>query len=361
MRHLGGCGNMTNQLSLNSETSTAIVELHPEEKMALHKEWSDTLLRTIETTAGFVEMLGKNKYLKVEAWQMIAGFAGLAVATTTEPVREKGEIVGYKATARLVDIYTGEDRGATAEQQCRMDSDVQKGQYTVDKKHTAVMGMAQTRASSRVIRQKFGFVALLGGFQALTAEEITDEMRASSSPVVQHAKAQGATVVDVIPKTPAPVHEDQSLNSKSNGGSAKTTPDSSATLQHSSIEVSDEQFLCPLHDGEMQIKATNNKTGASYWGHKLSPSGYCNANNWDEETPKDEFIEAWSAQLEAELGHDRDIATQCANQPIKVWLQYMVNAKADDSLKEWCVVCGEEADSGEADDGSFYCIEHNPS
>ena len=107
----------TDKLSLNSSTPTDIVLAHPEEQMAQAKEWATTLIRTIDSNPKFTEMLGKNKYLKVEAWQMIAKFARLSIATTTEPIREKGEIVGYKSIARLVDMITGDDRGAAAEQQ----------------------------------------------------------------------------------------------------------------------------------------------------------------------------------------------------------------------------------------------------
>lgn len=333
---------VTNKLSLNPNTNTAIVEAHPEEKMAQAKQWADTLIRTIDTTQGFVEMLGKNRYLKVEAWQLIAKFAGLSIATTTQPVIEKGEIVGYKAIARLVDMVTGEDRGAAAEQQCRLDSDVQKGQYTLDKKHTAVMGMAQTRASSRVVRENYAFVALLGGFEPLPADEITDEMRkAGSSPIVQHAQSQGANIVDVIPNTPANENifdQEPSLNS------------------NVSYTVSDDSFLCPLHDGETHTKKTS-KAGATFWSHPDNGK-WCAANEFNQNMPRPEIASAWAQNLIDEMGHDSNMLSECASKPIKDWLEFMVNAKSATMDEEWCQICGIKADV-QAEDGAWYCIPHN--
>ena len=332
---------MTQELSLNTNKAMAV---HPEEKMAQAKEWADTLIRTIDSTKGFTEMLGNNKYLKVEAWQLIAAFAGLSIATTTEPVREKGEIVGYKAIAKLVDIQTGEDRGAAAEQQCRMDSDVQKGQHTVDKKHTAVMGMAQTRASSRVVRENYAFVALLGGFQPLTAEEITDDMRknasADNSPLVQHAKKQGATVEAVI-ITPEEPGENSSLNSTS----VVTT-------------VDDSSFSCPIHPNETQSKKTN-KAGATFWSHQQD-GAWCAANDWNELYPREEIADAWSQMLITAIGDDHQLHLKCAGQPIGVWLQTVAETLAMDDAVEKCIVCGDNAEIS-AEDGSWYCIEHDPS
>tara|TARA_R110002020_G_scaffold137652_1_gene307020 strand:- start:273 stop:1286 length:1014 start_codon:yes stop_codon:yes gene_type:complete len=334
----------TDKLSLNSSTPTDIVLAHPEEQMAQAKEWATTLIRTIDSNPKFTEMLGKNKYLKVEAWQMIAKFARLSIATTTEPIREKGEIVGYKSIARLVDMITGDDRGAAAEQQCRLDSDVQKGQHTVDKKHTAVMGMAQTRASSRVVRENYAFVALLGGFEPLTAEEITDDMRiAGSSPIVQHAQAQGANIVDVIPNTPANQNifdQEPSLNS------------------NASYTVSDDSFQCPLHEGEgtTQTKKTS-KAGAIFWSHPDNGK-WCAANEFNLSTPRPEIASAWAQNLIDEMGHDSNMLSECASKPIKDWLEFMINAKSATMDEEWCVICGIKADV-QAEDGAWYCIPHN--
>lgn len=333
----------------NLNSNKNMVVAHPEEKMAQAKEWADTLIRTIDTTQGFTEMLGNNKYLKLEAWQLIAAFAGLSISTSTESLIEEGKFVGYKAIARLVDIKTGEDRGASADMLCRMDAKVQTGQYDQDGKHSAVVSMAQTRAAGKVVRMNYAFVALLGGFQPLTAEEITDEMREKAqvgNTIVQEAQKQGTVITQQTPVT---------------------TPDSTVSNSslNSNISIDDSEFPCPLHNSDMQIKATNNKTGANYWGHKTPDGKYCNANEWDAETPKPEFINAWQQGLLNQLGNDGELISKCTGQPIAVWLQTIEDILSNDADSNKCYVCGSNADIVNKDEDGIaidaFCLEHVPS
>jgi hypothetical protein len=61
----------------------------------------------------------------------------------------------------------------------------------------AVRSMAQTRASGKALRLALGYIVTLAGWEALPAEEITDEMRSGSKPAVAPAPAPAEEVVVV--------------------------------------------------------------------------------------------------------------------------------------------------------------------
>jgi len=114
-----------------------------------------------------------NKYLHVEAWELIGAFAGFRAETESiEAINANDQIVGYKAKVVLVSIADGSRLGGGGIAMCGLDEYVTKGQKTQGAKHNAAMSMAQTRAVSKAFRMNFSYVAVLGGYAPTPADEM---------------------------------------------------------------------------------------------------------------------------------------------------------------------------------------------
>jgi len=157
-----------------TEQSTDLVlsELTPVEKVAQAKEWSTALMDVVNSRELYTEQNG-NKYLHVEAWELIGAFAGFRAETESiEPISANDQIVGYKAKVVLVSIADGSRLGGGGIAMCGLDEYVTKGQKTQGAKHNAAMSMAQTRAVSKAFRMNFSYVAVLGGYAPTPADEM---------------------------------------------------------------------------------------------------------------------------------------------------------------------------------------------
>jgi hypothetical protein len=135
--------------------------------------WAKKLMRVVEE-AGLSKKVGEKQYLEVEGWLIIAEFAHVrAVVEWVRPWKgEDGTTVGYECRVRLVND-AGEEVGA-GESSCGFDA------YPCKKKQgseidKAAKSAAQTWAISRALRNKFSFVAKLGKFEAVPAEEMRDD------------------------------------------------------------------------------------------------------------------------------------------------------------------------------------------
>ena len=165
---------MVDAIERYTEQSTDLVlsELTPVEKVAQAKEWSTALMDVVNSRELYTEQNG-NKYLHVEAWELIGAFAGFRAETESiEPISANDQIVGYKAKVVLVSIADGSRLGGGGIAMCGLDEYVTKGQKTQGAKHNAAMSMAQTRAVSKAFRMNFSYVAVLGGYAPTPADEM---------------------------------------------------------------------------------------------------------------------------------------------------------------------------------------------
>lgn len=114
-----------------------------------------------------VDIQGK-RYLKVEAWQFLAGMAQLTPRTREiETLRDdSGKPVGVRVYVELVrDADSAVIGGAYG--RCDYGERIGKsGAYAAE-------SMAQTRATSKAISQKLRFVPVLAGYQGTPIEEMT--------------------------------------------------------------------------------------------------------------------------------------------------------------------------------------------
>jgi hypothetical protein len=179
--------------------TTNAIATSPRQATQEAKEWAESLMHVVDTATDdkgkptmYVNLQG-NKYLKVEAWELIGKFAGVSAQTkSVNAVYEHDEFVGYEAHVILVDKNTGQPVGGAGIAYCGIDEHVAKGQKTTGGKRNAVMSMAQTRATSKAFRLNFAFVAQLGGYQSLPWDEVTDQMKGIYEPEPEY---QGAVTI----------------------------------------------------------------------------------------------------------------------------------------------------------------------
>ena len=314
---------MTQEIVKKAESQVAL--RHPRDEIKEAVEWGKGLMNIVESTKDasgnplmYVNLAG-NKYLKVEAWELIGKFAGVsAITREIDPVKDGNKIVGYQARVELIDKVTGNNIVGGAIGYCGMDSAVQKGQYTLDGKTSAVMSMAQTRATSKAFRLNYAFVAQFGGYDALPYEEVTDEMKKPAT-MAEHAVSSGATVINTIPKEEKKVSVDI-------WEQPKEEPEGESNTD---ITIDDSVFDCPLHAG-YSFEKRPNKNGNFFWSHQDSTGAWCSANKFNELIPKDEIATAWSEQLlKSEISTDRNLTADCEGQPISEWLKHMVITRAN--------------------------------
>lgn len=153
----------------------AVLDYYSIAARALKRVISSQELKPGEKNRFMTKIEGK-EYLGFESWQTIARFNGCHVETeSVEPIysMDGEKIVGYEAWALLIHDATGMRLGR-APMECGMDAFPVKSRQGRDA-HKAAKSAAQTWAGSKVCRMVFGFVAVLAGFQATTAEEMAHE------------------------------------------------------------------------------------------------------------------------------------------------------------------------------------------
>ena len=166
----------------NAEAPVTIEEAKKQTDLIIARatHWASSLMSVVEKCGMSKGMNGK-KYLEVEAWQMIGEFAH--VTPLVEWVRPwhdaDGTLLGYEARVKLIND-AGQDVGA-GESSCGLDAFPCRGKKgsEIDK---AAKSAAQTWATSRALRNKFAYVAKLGGYEAVPYEEMADLERRVSSP-----------------------------------------------------------------------------------------------------------------------------------------------------------------------------------
>jgi tellurite resistance-related uncharacterized protein len=128
------------------------------------------VLQDVVKQAGLSRKFGGQKeHLFFEAWQTIGRFFNVTPSTEwSKPIVAGDKIIGWEARA-IVTNANGQVVAA-AESMCAGDEPNWKG-----KAQYAIRSMAQTRASSKALRQAFAWVAVLAGYSATPAEEMDAE------------------------------------------------------------------------------------------------------------------------------------------------------------------------------------------
>ena len=123
-------------------------------------------------------------YLENEDWLTVARFYGVTSRIRSTNFIEYGDVRGFEATAEA--FLLGPNGGeviSSSEAMCLNDEP-----NWAKKPLFQLRSMAQTRASSRVLRQVFGWVVVLAGYKATPAEEMDGQ--ASAQPRGRQSKPQ---------------------------------------------------------------------------------------------------------------------------------------------------------------------------
>lgn len=167
----------------------------PEDLLLDARDAAQALERVIELNDKPPMVFNGKRYLEFHHWQTIAKFYHCAVATgSAEPV-EIADSAGFHAKATVIDEKTGLVIGG-AEAFCMRDEP-----NWAKKPIYQLASMAQTRAASKALANKFRFVAVVAKYEGTPLEELPDEMKSNKfapikmptekvpEPVGVHAKA----------------------------------------------------------------------------------------------------------------------------------------------------------------------------
>lgn len=150
------------------EESTVVEALvpaaSPELTLQRQVQTADALTRVIEDRKLYASIQGK-RYLTVDAWSLLATLVGVSTLVV-ETTQIDG---GYRAAVEARRVTDGMVVGR-AEAICTREERMwsKRDEY-------ALLGMAQTRATSRALRGCLGAIVSLAGFQTVGAEEIPSE------------------------------------------------------------------------------------------------------------------------------------------------------------------------------------------
>lgn len=142
-----------------------VLEGDPETQLEFAKKASQALMKVVESKPKKVIINGK-QYLEYGSWQTLARFFGATAGVEwAKPIERGGKLVGYEARAI---VYQKGEVISSAEASCLF----QERNWT-GRDEFAVKSMAQTRAAAKALRNAFGWVAELAGYQSTPAEEMT--------------------------------------------------------------------------------------------------------------------------------------------------------------------------------------------
>jgi hypothetical protein len=118
------------------------------------------------------------EHVKVEGWTLLGSMLGVfPVCAWSRPILKDGKEHGWEA--RVEARTRNGDLVGAAEAQCTRDENQwsfaptgRNGQTQQPRDDYALRSMAQTRATSKALRQPLGFVMQLAGFDATPAEEM---------------------------------------------------------------------------------------------------------------------------------------------------------------------------------------------
>jgi hypothetical protein len=165
----------------------------PTEVLAQAQRAAKALVGVINQKPKKIIMNGE-QYIENDDWQTVAEFYGYAVQTQDAVPVEVNGVQGAKAKASLLSMRTGEIVGG-AEAYCMRDEEKwntrpkYEGRGDNRKKvgdepvpWFQLASMAQTRASSKAMKNRLAWVVALAGYKTTPAEELTGDEGPSDNP-----------------------------------------------------------------------------------------------------------------------------------------------------------------------------------
>ena len=178
----------------DAETTTALAphEMVPPKEVMLYAQAAAREIVDVARSASLLVNVGGREYPTADCMTLIGNMTGHSVRVEwCRPVTEEwGVGKGWEARAVVLNREGREVAGA--ESMC-----LRSERAWAKRDEFAVRSMAQTRASGKALRLALGYIVTLAGWEALPAEEITDEMRGRGGP----AQAARPTPAD---RDPAP-------------------------------------------------------------------------------------------------------------------------------------------------------------
>lgn len=173
----------------DTETTTALAphEMVPPKEVMRYAQAAAREIVDVARSGKLLANVGGREYPLTECMTLIGRMTGHTV--TVEWCRkvpaEWGIGDGWEARAVVID--QGGREVAAAESMC-----LRSERAWSKRDEFAVRSMAQTRASGKALRLALGYIVTLAGWEALPAEEITDEMRGRGGPAQAARREQPA-------------------------------------------------------------------------------------------------------------------------------------------------------------------------
>lgn len=138
----------------------------PNELMLAARDAARALKAVIDSNDRPPVSFNGKQYLEFPHWQTLAKFYHCAVATEGAEFVDVGGVPGFRAKAIVIDENTGMKIGS-AEAYCLRDEPNWK-----NKPMFQLASMAQTRAGSKALANKFRYVAIVAGYEPTPKEEM---------------------------------------------------------------------------------------------------------------------------------------------------------------------------------------------
>lgn len=158
-----------------------VVERSPQNEVSFGQKAAKALMEVVKEKRLSRKFGGEKEHIFVEGWQMLAQFSGLTpIVTVTEPMELDG-VKGFHAVAELRD--ESQEVVSRGEAFCMRDEPNWRNKPTFQ-----LASMAQTRAISKVCRNKLAWIATMAGYAGTPAEEMDGVYPAASPNPPQEAK-----------------------------------------------------------------------------------------------------------------------------------------------------------------------------
>lgn len=187
-----GVGQIVEVVNARTGELTTETRQTPEDLLLAARDAAQALERVIKLNEKPPLMFNGKRYLEYHHWQTIGKFYHNAVRTFDAQPVDIGGVVGFKARAEVFDEKTGCVVGG-AEAYCLRDEPNWKTKPTFQ-----LASMAQTRAASKALGNKFRYVAVVAGYEGTPAEEMTAETVSGQKQVTmpKEKPVYGATAMD---------------------------------------------------------------------------------------------------------------------------------------------------------------------
>lgn len=176
-----------------------LAEAQTPETILVHQVETANLLKRVVIERGLSVNVQGKAHIVVEGWQLLGAFNGVSAVVVETVALPDG--AGWKATVEARRASDGAVLG-------RADAICTRSERQWAKRDEyALLSMAQTRATSKSLKQCLGHIVNLAGFQTTPAEEMPHDLHSAGVTTVQAgspARVEGAvtpaTVVPVIGK-----------------------------------------------------------------------------------------------------------------------------------------------------------------